>query len=123
MRGRLQFVLVLPDGSKSQIPADWTDFNAATSAPSPSPQLPGSLEDLVRLRNLTDALLNRHRELVTSANQEDHASTESAVHKHPDTPNTAMGTVRRQPQTGRHRTPGSPDEPGRQNHSISGEDQ
>ena len=26
MPGGLQFVLILPDGSKSLIPADWTDF-------------------------------------------------------------------------------------------------
>ena len=26
MRGGLQFVLILPDGSKSLIPAEWTDF-------------------------------------------------------------------------------------------------
>ncbi|HEY4930347.1 MAG TPA: DUF5372 family protein, partial [Terriglobales bacterium] len=49
MRGRLQFVLILPDGSKSLIPAEWTDFT--TGAPQ-TPQLVGSLEDLLRARNL-----------------------------------------------------------------------
>ena len=29
MRGRLLFVLILPDGSKSLIPAEWTDFHTA----------------------------------------------------------------------------------------------
>jgi len=29
----LQFVLFLPDGSKSLIPADWTDFKPASCAP------------------------------------------------------------------------------------------
>ena len=58
MRGRLQFVLILPDGSKSLVPAEWTDFTATTGPP-PSLQLVGSLEDLLRLRSLVDALLRR----------------------------------------------------------------
>ena len=29
MPAGLQFVLILPDGSKSLIPADWTDFKTA----------------------------------------------------------------------------------------------
>ena len=33
MPGGLQFVLILPDGSKSLIPADWTDFKTASCAP------------------------------------------------------------------------------------------
>src|SRR6266567_7956158 len=45
MPGGLQFVLILPDGSKSLIPAEWTDFT--TGAPQTS-QLVGSLEDLLR---------------------------------------------------------------------------
>lgn len=54
----LQFVLILPDGSKSLIPAEWTDFqNPACAAQ--VPQLVGSFEDLLRLRDLTDALLRR----------------------------------------------------------------
>jgi len=47
----LQFVLVLPDGSKSLVPADWTDFKNPSS-PQGS-QLIGSLDDLLRLRGLT----------------------------------------------------------------------
>ena len=33
MPAGLQFVLILPDGSKSLIPADWTDFNTISCAP------------------------------------------------------------------------------------------
>jgi hypothetical protein len=32
MPGGLQFVLILPDGSKSLIPADWTDFKNPSCA-------------------------------------------------------------------------------------------
>ena len=58
MPGGLQFVLILPDGSKSLIPADWTDFKTASCAPQ-APELVGSLDDLLRLRGLVDALLRR----------------------------------------------------------------
>ena len=54
----LQFVLILPDGSKSLISADWTDFNRISGA-SQAPELIGSLDDLLRLRCLVDALLRR----------------------------------------------------------------
>jgi len=42
----LQFVLILPDGSKSLIPADWTDFETPAGPPPASP-LVGSLDDLL----------------------------------------------------------------------------
>ena len=58
MPGGLQFVLILPDGSKSLIPAAWTDFDAAGQAGTAS-QLVGSMEDLLRMRSLVDALLRR----------------------------------------------------------------
>ena len=56
MPGGLQFVLILPDGSKSLIPADWTDFNNTSDA-SQALELVGSLDDLLHLRRLVDALL------------------------------------------------------------------
>src|SRR5713226_8344695 len=58
----LQLVLILPDGSKSLIPAKWTDFNSPPGPPHESP-LVGSLDDLLRLRGLTDALLRRSADL------------------------------------------------------------
>jgi len=62
----LYFVLILPDGSKSLIPGDWTDFAAASSSQIRDNHLIGSLEDLLRLRFLADALLQR---AATSAAQ------------------------------------------------------
>ena len=59
---RLHLLLILPDGSKSLIPADWTDL------PSLAPQRGlsahtaatlGSLEDLFHARAVVDALLGR----------------------------------------------------------------
>src|SRR5581483_4866673 len=54
----LQFLVILPDGSKSLVPAEWTDFRNRASAQN-FPQLVGSLDDLLRLRDLTDLLLRR----------------------------------------------------------------
>ena len=62
MPGGLQFVLILPDGSKSLIPAEWTDFYP-TAGPPQNPPLAGSQEDLLRLRGLVDALLRRPADL------------------------------------------------------------
>jgi hypothetical protein len=85
MPAGLQFVLILPDGSKSLIPAEWTDFNAAAVPPQNLP-LVGSLEDLLRLRSLVDSLLRRATDMpVTSGrDQESHAATESELPRHPD---------------------------------------
>ena len=45
MPAGLHFVLILPDGSKSLIPANWTDFQSPSCA-AQVPQLVGSCEDL-----------------------------------------------------------------------------
>ena len=73
MPAGLQFVLILPDGSKSLIPADWTDCKNPSGA-AHVPQLVGSLDDLLRLRDLTDALLRRSTGLPvrSGASQEGH---------------------------------------------------
>jgi hypothetical protein len=109
MPGGLQFVLILPDGSKSLIPADWTDFNSASSA-SQALELVGSLDDLLRLRRLVDALLRRATDvpLTSGAAQESHAATESKLQRHPDFGDVPVGTVRRRAKADRHREPGAP---------------
>jgi hypothetical protein len=49
--GSLQFVRILPDGSKSLILAEWTNFDGAATAPA-SYSLLGTLDDLLRVRSL-----------------------------------------------------------------------
>jgi hypothetical protein len=69
-KGRTILVLVLPDGSKSLIPAEWTDFASRIQAPrtllAHGGATLGSLEDLLHARAIVDALLSRlpalHRE-------------------------------------------------------------
>jgi hypothetical protein len=58
MPGGLQFVLILPDGNKSLVSDDWTDFRTNQSGPQ-GPQSVGSPDDLLSLRALADALLQR----------------------------------------------------------------
>ena len=91
MPAGLQFVLFLPDGSKSLIPADWTDFKPAACAPQ-TPVLVGSQDDLLRLRGLVDALLRRSAELpvISGAVQESHAATDSELQRRPDSGDAPM---------------------------------
>src|SRR5438034_4763654 len=61
--GRLYLLLILPDGSKSLIPADWTDI-APTVQPlgaiaAEQTATFGSLEALLHARSVVDALLGR----------------------------------------------------------------
>ena len=57
-KGRLLLVLILPDGSKSLIPADWTDLASPTQT-APTATTLSSLEDLLHARAVVDALLGR----------------------------------------------------------------
>jgi hypothetical protein len=62
-RGRLHLLLVLPDGTRSLVPADWTDLSStreANSEPvSAQHALVGSCDRLLRARAVVDALLQR----------------------------------------------------------------
>ena len=59
-KGRLHLVLILPDGSKSLIPADWTDLALPAQLSSkPTTTTLGSLQDLLHARAVVDALLGR----------------------------------------------------------------
>jgi hypothetical protein len=56
--GKLDLILVLPDGSKSLIPAAWTDLEPADEEGAQAETL-GSVRDLLHLRTLVDAMLGR----------------------------------------------------------------
>jgi hypothetical protein len=57
-QGRLELCLVLPDGSKSLIPAAWTDIDADAD-PASGPETLGSLVDLLHARAVVDGLIHR----------------------------------------------------------------
>jgi hypothetical protein len=108
----LYFVLILPDGSKSLVPADWTDFTAASPSQMHGNHLIGSLEDLLHLRFLADALLQR---VATSAmqsvsQQESHVATESEFHRYPGSGDVLVGRTERRAQAARNRNSGTLDD-------------
>jgi len=62
--GRLELILVLPDGSKSMVPADWTDLVEEIN-PGSNAEVFGdlaSISQLLRVRVVVDSLLARQRE-------------------------------------------------------------
>ena len=54
-RGRLELLLVLPDGTRSLIPAVWTDLEGAVEPPAAGTM--ASLEELLATRRVLDGLL------------------------------------------------------------------
>ena len=59
-QGRLHWVLILPDGSRSLVPAEWTAVGSSTpQAVNHTSTSLASLEDLLRLRSVVDALQRR----------------------------------------------------------------
>ena len=68
---RLDLILVLPDGSKSLVPASWTDLDrqiAGTAEPEPSGGI-ASVSQLLHARAVVDALLARQRAQVDSGHE------------------------------------------------------
>ena len=68
-RGVLLVLVVLPDGSRSLIPANWTDWNAEQARRTPADDAGGAhdlgrLGDLLHLRKIIDALYDRPVESV-----------------------------------------------------------
>jgi len=117
-RGRLHLVLILPDGSKSLIPVDWTDL-ASPAQPqqvrsAQTAATLGSLEDLLHARAVVDALLSRLAALQ-SENGNLPATKESSIARKQSEPlrsssrrNLPLGNPARRRQTARDRDPGTP---------------
>jgi hypothetical protein len=121
----LYFVLILPDGSKSLVPADWTDFTAASPSQMHGNHLIGSLEDLLQLRFLADALLQRAATSATQfvPQQESHVATESELHRYPDSGDVLVGGSGRRAQATRNRHSGAFDGQRSSNRQSTGGDQ
>ena len=58
-KGKPHLVLVLPDGSRSYIPMDWTDWVPSVDSSAVDPALVASAADLLRVRQRVDWLLRR----------------------------------------------------------------
>ena len=114
---RTILVLILPDGSKSLIPAEWTDFASRTQAQptvlTPAATL-GSLEDLLHARAIVDALLSRLPALQRE-NKKLPATKESPIARSKSEPvrsaaprNLPVGNPARGTQKTRDRNSGTP---------------
>jgi hypothetical protein len=68
---QLHLLLILPDGSKSLVPADWTNLNC-TSDFTIQKEIAtlGSLSELLHLRTVIDALLRRLASAEATNNEE-----------------------------------------------------
>ena len=119
-KGRLLLVVILPDGSKSLIPADWTDLAApAPSVGAPAATTLGSLEHLLHARAVVDALLGRLAS-ITGEGGNSATTKESAFARKQPKPirssprrNPSLGNPPRGTQKSRHPDPGSAPRPGR----------
>jgi len=120
-KGRLLLVLILPDGSKSLIPADWTDLASPIqtfSAPAATATL-GSLENLLHARAVVDALLGRLAPVTredgdsTTTKESACAGTKSKPLRSSPRRNLPLGNPQRGTQKSRHADPGTAHRPGR----------
>ena len=114
-KGRSYLVLILPDGSKSMIPADWTDGAAPADSRSVVDNVVtlGSLEDLLHTRAVVDALLSRLASRK-SENRKSPARKESAIARKKSKPlrssprrNLPLGNAARRTQDSRDRNSGT----------------
>ena len=108
---RLQLVLILPDGSKSLIPADWTDLvSGARCAVSMQTATLGSLEDLLQARAVADALLSRlaapeSENANSAAKKEGSLATKSESLRPASQRNLRVGNTGERRQNSRDRNP------------------
>jgi hypothetical protein len=117
--GKLNLTLVLPDGSRSLIPADWTDLNEGSSTATirlPASNLIATTSHLLHTRNIVDALLcklNSSKQESKKASKEgrNHAKTNATL-GHPKRIASVSENLEK-PRTSaskrRHRRSGKPD--------------
>ena len=81
-------IVELADGSRSLIPAEWTDLHRCATAPACDPSGVGSIEDLLRSRRVVDALQRRHGGKTPNLNVESACANQAELHGGPasDTP-------------------------------------
>ena len=111
-RELLQLVLILPDGSKSLIPAEWTDLASTPSQHALSTHTATlcSLEDLLHARAVVDALLSRlaapeSENASSAAKEEGTLATKSESLRPSSQRNLRVGNTGERPEDSSDRTP------------------
>jgi hypothetical protein len=121
--GRLELLLVLPDGSKSLIPAAWTDLDGAAADTGSTDQAGtatlGSVADLLQAAAMLCELSTRtaaQQAARQSPSKEDYRAAypaQSAAGAGPGATPDAAGPASRAAGRGRDRAAGPPDRHGR----------
>lgn len=77
-KGQTQLLVLLPDGSKTLMPASWTDFaSGGAKSEHSAPGVLGRLDDLVAIRALVDRLA-QSQAAQQSSHKEDNRAAQSA---------------------------------------------
>ena len=127
-QGKLHLTLILPNGSRSLIPAEWTNLDASlqSSLASPNPNLHlGSVRDLLHALAVVDALLRRrppsHGSDGKSVGEENHSvATPSELSRYPHSRNPDMGNAGERTKNPGDRSSGTADHPGNLGPSETG---
>jgi hypothetical protein len=115
--GRLELLVVLPDGSKRLIPASWTDLDQADDrSGAAGPATLGSLADLLDACALAREFATRGREQAArqSPCEEDNRAACAAQSDAGPDPGATGGSRRATPRTGRGGGGGAAGRPDRQ---------
>ena len=115
---RLHLLLILPDGSKSLVPAEWTNLHATPDLTVHNQGATlASLDELLRLRTVVDALLRRlaaaAAEAAKPSNEEESNRAKAAQlsgHRFPG--NVCVAAVGPATQDQANRSPGPTDRQG-----------
>ena len=128
-QGKPHLVLILPDGSRSLIPTEWTDLDSFPPGSLAGPKLNtplGCVTDLLHARAVVDALLNRHAPSdgngeKSDREESDHLATQSELSRHPPSGSPSLGNVGEQAKNAGDRSSGTTDRPSNLSPSKRGE--
>ena len=116
-QGKLHLMLILPNGSRSLIPTEWTDLGASQQTAPASTNLNlhlGTVRDLLHARAVVDALLHRgtssHGSDAQSVGEENYSvATPSEFSGHPHSRDPNIGKPGKRAKNTGDRTSGAAD--------------
>jgi hypothetical protein len=128
-QGKPHLILILPDGSRSLIPTEWTDFDSSTpdslALPKQNTHL-GFVTDLLHTRSVVDALLHRcatpvNNSEISIGEENAHLATHPELSRHSHPGNPGLGNAGERAKDGGDRGSGSTDRSSNRSQSKTGE--